>query len=152
MQTSYFRGGLTSLESRFLKTFDLSDKSQWIGKIITQKAKTSKVNKVRCSLLQTLASIYILESFTWIPIQILYVHGHFNNVKDYTIWDHPYYILMIKLSHWAWVACGWIDHFTVVVTRIPQTQICHLHSKYMIGVLQLQIVNKRRKKTEENSR
>ena len=60
-------------------------------------------------------------------------------------------LLMIKLSNWAWVACGWIDHFTVVVTRMPQSQICHLHSKYMIGVLQLK-VNKRRKKTEENSR
>ena len=28
-----------------------------------------------------------LESFTWIPIQILYIHGHF---KDYAIWNHMY--------------------------------------------------------------
>ena len=38
-------------------------------------------------LFKILVSIYILESFTWIPIQILYVHGHF---KDYAIWNHMY--------------------------------------------------------------
>ena len=40
----------------------------------------------------------------------------------------------------------------MVVTRMdtvmdtPKSD-CHLHSKYMIGVLQLKVVNKRRKKT-----
>ena len=29
---------------------------------------------------------------------------------------------------------------------------CHLHLKYMMGVLYLKVINKRRKKTEENSR
>ena len=36
-----------------------------------------KVNTVSCILLNILASIYRFESFTWIPIQILYIHGHF---------------------------------------------------------------------------
>ena len=37
--------------------------------------------------------------FTWIPIQILYIHGHFKlrNMK--------LHVLMIKLTHWAWAAC-----------------------------------------------
>ena len=39
-------------------------KSHWIGKITTQQAKTSKVNTVSCILLNILASIYLLESFT----------------------------------------------------------------------------------------
>ena len=63
-------------------------KSQWIGKITTQRTKTSKVNTVRCILFNILASIYRFESFTWIPIQILYIHGHF------------------KLTQWAWAACA----------------------------------------------
>ena len=45
-------------------------KSEWIRKITTQQAKASKVNKVRCILLKIRASIYLLESFTGIPIQI----------------------------------------------------------------------------------
>ena len=40
------------------------------------------------------------KSFTWIPIQILYIHGHFKlrNMK--------LHVLMIKLTHWAWAACA----------------------------------------------
>ena len=38
--------------------------SQWIGKITTQRTKTSKVNTVSCILLNILASIYRFESFT----------------------------------------------------------------------------------------
>ena len=45
------------------------------------------VNTVSCILLNILASIYQFESFTWIPIQIFYIHGHF------------------KLTQWAWAAC-----------------------------------------------
>ena len=65
----------------------------------TQQTKTSKVNTVSCSLLNILASIYRFKSFTWIPIQILYIHGHFKlrNMK--------LHVLMIKLTHWAWAAC-----------------------------------------------
>ena len=33
-----------------------------------------------------LASIYLFESFTWIPIQILYVHGHFKDAQYETTW------------------------------------------------------------------
>ena len=59
----------------------------------------SKLNTVSCILLNILASIYRFESFTWIPIQILYIHGHFKlrNMK--------LHVLMIKLTHWAWAAC-----------------------------------------------
>ena len=51
-------------------------------------------------LLNILASIYRHESFTWIPIQILYIHRHFKlrNMK--------LHVLMIKRTHWAWAACG----------------------------------------------
>ena len=57
---------------------------QWIGNwITTQQEKTSEANKERCILLKILASIYLLESFTWIPIQILYVHGHFKDITQY---------------------------------------------------------------------
>ena len=51
-------------------------------------------------LLNILASIYWLESFTWIPIQILYIHRHFKlrNMK--------LHVLMIKRTLWAWAACG----------------------------------------------
>ena len=63
--------------------FFRSLKSQWIGKITTQQTKISKVNTVSCILVNILASIYRFESFTWIPIQILYIHGHFKlrNIK-----------------------------------------------------------------------
>ena len=40
--------------------------------LVYLKAKTSKVNKLY---------------FTWIVIQILYIHGDF---KDYAIWNHMY--------------------------------------------------------------
>ena len=84
----------------FLLQWKLRVKSQWIGKITTQQTKTNKVNTVSCILLNILACIYRFESFTWIPIQILYIHGHFKlrNMK--------LHVLMIKLTHWAWAACG----------------------------------------------
>ena len=47
---------------------------------------------VSCILLNILASIYRFESFTWIPVQILYIHGHFK-------------LRNMKLTHWAWAAC-----------------------------------------------
>ena len=55
---------------------------------------------VSCILLNLLASIYRFESFTWIPLQILHIHGHFKlrNMKVH--------VLMIKLIHWPWAACG----------------------------------------------
>ena len=64
--------------------------------ITTQQTKTRKVNTVSCILLNIVASIYRFESFTWISIQILYIHGHFKlrNMK--------LHVLMIKLTHWAW--------------------------------------------------
>ena len=76
-------------------------KSQWIGKITTQQTKTSKVNTLSCILLNILASIYRFESFTWFPIQILYIHGHFK------LYNMKLLVLMIKLTHWAWAACVW---------------------------------------------
>ena len=54
-----------------LKYFEL-DKQRIGNWITTQQEKTSKANKEWCILLKILASIYLLESFTWIPIQILY--------------------------------------------------------------------------------
>ena len=59
----------------------------------SKKREGSKVDTVSCILLNILASIYRFESFTWIPKQILYIHGHFK------------FVLMIKLTHWAWAAC-----------------------------------------------
>ena len=66
----------------------------------TQQTKTSKVNTESCILLNIVAIIYRFESFHWTPIQILYIHGHFKlaNMK--------LQVLMIKLTHWAWAACG----------------------------------------------
>ena len=49
-----------------------------IGKITTQQARTHHVNKVRRFLLKISANTYLLESITWNPIQILYVHCHFD--------------------------------------------------------------------------
>ena len=65
---------------------------------------TRPLNTVSCILLNILASIYRFESFTWIPIQILYIHGHFKlrNMK--------LHVLMIRLTHWAWAACGLIRY------------------------------------------
>ena len=41
-----------------------------------------------------------LSIWIWFPIQILYIHGHFNsrNMK--------LHVLMIKLTRWAWAACA----------------------------------------------
>ena len=47
-------------------------KSHRIVKITTQQARTHHVNKVRRFLLTISANTYLLESITWIPIQILY--------------------------------------------------------------------------------
>ena len=53
-------------------------KSHRIGKITTQQARPHHVNEVRRFLLRISAKTYLLESITWIPIQILYVHRHFD--------------------------------------------------------------------------
>ena len=58
----------------------------------TQQTRTSKVNTVSCILLNILVSIYRFESFTWIPIQILYIHGHFK------LRSMKLHVLMIKLT------------------------------------------------------
>ena len=70
-------GKIAVFRSYFLGVLAQAVQAQWTRKITTQQAKTSKVNTVSCILLNILASIYLLESFTWIPIQILYIHGHF---------------------------------------------------------------------------
>ena len=41
------------------------------------------VTKVKCYVLKILASISLLESITWIPIEILYVHGHLRITQWY---------------------------------------------------------------------
>ena len=52
-------------------------KSQRIGKITTQQVRTNQVNKAgKVFFIEIRATIYLLESMTRIPIQILYVHGH----------------------------------------------------------------------------
>ena len=55
---------------------EIALKSQRIGKITTQQVRTNQVKKVKLFLLKIPATIYLLESMTWIPVQILYVHGH----------------------------------------------------------------------------
>ena len=79
-------------------------KSQWIGKITKQQAKTSKFNTVSCILLNILQRVFIY----FIPIQILYIHGHFKlrNIK--------LHVLTIKLTHSAWAACGSPTHNIVL--------------------------------------
>ena len=77
------------------------DLSDFLQKTM-QQTKTSKVNTVSCILLKILASIYRFESFTWIPIQILYIHSHFK------LCNMKLHVLMIKLTHWAWAACACI--------------------------------------------
>ena len=42
-------------------------------------SKKTPSNKVKHILLKIHASIYLFESITWIPIQILYVDRHFEN-------------------------------------------------------------------------
>ena len=51
-----------SYENFMIQTEGEKIDKQWIGKITTQQAKTSKVNKLRCILLKILESIYLLES------------------------------------------------------------------------------------------
>ena len=65
------------------------------------KNKRSKYGKLYF-IEHSIASIYQFESFTWIPIQILYIHSHFKlrNMK--------LHVLMIKLTQWAWAACAYI--------------------------------------------
>ena len=53
-------------------------KSHQIRKITTQQARTHHVYKVRPFLLRISANTYLLESITWILIQILYVHCLFD--------------------------------------------------------------------------
>ena len=54
-------------------------KSERIGEETTQEARRHQVNKVETIFLKIPASIYLLESINWIPIQILYADGHFEN-------------------------------------------------------------------------
>ena len=52
--------------------------------------KNKQSNTVSCILLNILASIYRFESFTGIPIQILYIQGHFKlrNMKLHVLTTH----------------------------------------------------------------
>ena len=71
------------------------------NKPTANKNKESKYGKLYF-IEHSIASIYQFESFTWIPIQILYIHSHFKlrNMK--------LHVLMIKLTHWAWATCACI--------------------------------------------
>ena len=100
-----------------LEYFELD--KQWIGNwITTQQEKTSKANKETCILMKILASIYLLESFTWIPIQILYVHGHFKDITQYEttciydqtlimslgrLWSAPLHACLVVLVNIKWM-------------------------------------------------
>ena len=54
-----------SVRELLLRVLAQAAQAQRIGKITrTQQAKTRKVNTVSCILLNILASIYLLESFT----------------------------------------------------------------------------------------
>ena len=71
--------------------------SKRIGKITTQQAiKKNQVNKVY--FIENPCEIYLFESFTWIPIQIVYVLRAI--LRDHTnLWWG-------WLSYWAWAACA----------------------------------------------
>ena len=45
-----------------------------------------RIKNCRCILLNILASIYLLESFTWIPIQIFILSA----ILNYAIWNYMY--------------------------------------------------------------
>ena len=47
--------------------------------LLKQEARRHQVNKVKRILLKLPVSIYLLESITWIPTQILSFDGHFEN-------------------------------------------------------------------------
>ena len=87
----------------------------------TQQTKTNKVKTASCILLNILASICRFESFTWIPIQILYIHGHFKlrNMK--------LHVLTIKLTHWAWAVCGRtrVQREFLLRTSVTYSLPCH---------------------------
>ena len=57
-------GNIAVLGSYFWGVLAQAVQAQWIRKITTQQAKTSKVHTESCILLNILASIYLLESFT----------------------------------------------------------------------------------------
>ena len=79
-----------SVRELLLRVLAQAAQAQRIGKITRrQQAKTRKVNTVSCILLNILASIYRFESFTWIPIQILYIHGHFK-LRNMKLHDYIY--------------------------------------------------------------
>ena len=61
------------------------------------KNKQSKYGKLY--FIEHSSEYYVLESFTWIPLQILYIHGHFK------LRNRKLHVLMIQLIHWAWAAC-----------------------------------------------
>ena len=50
--------------------------SQWIGKTY-RKQEDAKSQAYKHILLKIHVSIYLCESITWIPIQIIYVDRHF---------------------------------------------------------------------------
>ena len=69
-----------------------------------QQANTGKVFKVSCNLLKILASICRLESFTCIPIQILFVPGHFGlrNMKPNAHTELGPPVVRQQGRRWAW--------------------------------------------------
>ena len=67
-----------------------------------------------------LASIYLFESFTWIPIQILYAHGHFKDTQYETtrfnshtelgppvLWDNCTVFMIISTLHYVLSVMTW---------------------------------------------
>ena len=67
--------------------------------------------------MKILASVYLLESFTWILIQILYVHGHF---KDYTwIWNHTHVF-------------KWLNSHTELAPPVDSVNIAYSNGYYMV--------------------
>ena len=86
-----------------MKSFE----SKRIGKITTQQAiKKNQVSKVY--FIENPSEIYLFESFTWIPIQMVYVLRAI--LRDHTMIDDDSW-----LSYWAWATCARIGKLCVVI-------------------------------------
>ena len=93
------------------------------------KNKQSKYGKLY--FIEHSSEYYQFESFTWIPIQILYIHGHFKlrNMK--------LHVLTIKLTHWAWAACACIivglkTHISVWILLPGYLNYFWLHKRWIL--------------------
>ena len=84
-----------------MKSFE----SKRIGKITTQQAiKKNQVSKVY--FIENPSEIYLFESFTWIPIKMVYVLRVI--LRDHTMIDGNSW-----LSYWAWATCARIGKLCV---------------------------------------